>query len=75
MSTIWIPTPLPLDAGPPFLYPEVAISTISHTEAFVTAGMGQDALSVVIDHASNYSTVISYQKLKMSGGSSCEITA
>jgi hypothetical protein len=36
MSTKWIPTPLPLNAGPPFSYSEAVISTISQTEAFVT---------------------------------------
>jgi hypothetical protein len=31
----WTPTPLLLD-GPPFPYPDVAISTVSHTLAFNT---------------------------------------
>jgi hypothetical protein len=36
MTTLWTPTPLPLNAGPPFAYSDAAISDISHTEAFVT---------------------------------------
>jgi hypothetical protein len=48
MSTTWTPTPLLLNAGPPFPYSEEAISTISQTEAFVTGIDCRDRVRCIV---------------------------